>query len=204
MTPNAKVQFETNVWQELALKWPDGLNAENEYGQYVKFVTTDQKVWFAPPIAGEKVRALKLGPGGRIEVRKAEVRNGGGKPSIEWQVKRVDPPGQQADGTMAFRKNGAATAPPVAAPVTSSASSEASPNQSSNGTNGNGHKPAVPESPYEHSGQALLLTDTTNMLVDVLARCKQYSTRYNGLIGADDVRSIMLSAYINLAKGGAK
>lgn len=91
-----KVKFETNIWQEVALRYPDGKNLQNEYGPSVMFSTIDNRVIFLPVPAAEKVRALKLAPGARIDIRKAEVNGANGtKPHIEWQVKRVDAPGEQ-------------------------------------------------------------------------------------------------------------
>lgn len=98
-----KIVLKTNEWAELALKWPDGKDLEGQYGPSVMFTTVDDRVLFLPPLAGAKVRALKLAPGDRVNVRKAEVNgvNGTKPPHLEWQVERVDAPriGPQANGT---------------------------------------------------------------------------------------------------------
>jgi len=195
-----KISFRTNEWNEVALRWPDGLNVEGQYGPQVKFTTTDDRTFYLPELAGAKIRALRLQAGELFAIRKAEVNGKNGtRPHIEWEVQRVDPPsGEQPNGTLVVQKETAAPSPKVTAVPAST--THIYTNNSSNGIS-NGQQAA---SPFEHSGSAALLRETTNMLIDVLASCKSYSLKYNGLFAAEDVRSLMLSAYINISKAGPR
>jgi len=112
-----KLILRTNEWAEVAFKWPDGKNLEGQFGPSVMFTTVEGKVLFLPPFAADKIRALGLRPGERINLRKAEVNGANGtKPHVEWQVERVDPPaGEQQNGTLIVRKE-APTSPETGAP----------------------------------------------------------------------------------------
>lgn len=207
-TMKPKVEFETNIWRELALKFPDGVNGENAYGPYVRFLTTTDETLFTPTIAAEKIRALKLNPGERFNMRKAEVMNGGPKPHIEWQVSRIDAPIQQRDGTLAIPKEPPVDVEAIAARIRAQLQKEAATASSAAAPATGATQPPVSSSltspngsPFEHSGHAALLRDTTNMLIDVLANCKNYASKYQGAVAGEDVRTLLLSAYINLSKG---
>jgi hypothetical protein len=49
---------------------------------------------------------------------------------------------------------------------------------------------------------ANFLVAQSNALIDAYAAVVKHSARHEGLIKAEDVRSIFLSAFINVAKGG--
>ena len=99
---NDKVQFETNVWQELRLKFSTGRQIwaqskfTNEQQESYLFTTTDDRVMFLPPLAAARIHALKVAPGTRLKIRKAQRGR-----QIEWEVQRL---GEQPDGTFAVEK----------------------------------------------------------------------------------------------------
>ncbi len=51
----------------------------------------DGHVMYVPLHIGERIRELRIGPGERFSLVKAEVKTGNRR-GIEWQVARVDPP----------------------------------------------------------------------------------------------------------------
>src|ERR1700722_7714154 len=78
-----KVQFQTNVPIEVALKYNDGKEVNGQYGDQVLYTLTDGRVMYVPPIVKRKIEELGVG---RVEVfrlTKAEKKNGTGRP-IEW------------------------------------------------------------------------------------------------------------------------
>jgi hypothetical protein len=192
-TMSEKLQLEKGVWAEIALKYTDGKDFSNEYGESVMFSLVDGRVVFVPMLAAARIRALGLSAGEVFGLRKAEVKVNGGRPTVEWQVRRV---GEQPDGTFAIPKE-TATASSVAAPATGTtqplAFQPTPPQGANNPTNGHGSAP----SPFEHSGHAALLRETTCMLIDVLASCKGYAAKYNGAIALDDVKNLLITTYIN-------
>src|SRR5262249_32105540 len=117
MQPQQPVlKLETNIWSRIGLKWIDGIRGENANGEYVRFATTGGNTLFTPPIAAELIRGLGVKAREEFEIRKAEVRNGGGRPHIQWEVRRVEPQaGEQSDGTLVIPKE-APVPPGISAP----------------------------------------------------------------------------------------
>lgn len=133
ITMRGKVEFETNIWETIALRYPDGVNAKNQYGDYVRFQTVDNRTLFIAPEGAAKIRALSLNPGQPIAIRKHEVKDGG-QANVIWEVRKV---GEQSNGTFAVKKE-TASVPPPAAPAATPAVTPA-PQRQQNGTNSNGH-----------------------------------------------------------------
>jgi hypothetical protein len=75
------------------------------------------------------------------------------------------------------------------------------PNGHANG-NGNGHTPEPPKE-IRATWAQFLLTQTED-LIDVYATASKYaSDRHGNSVKAEDVRSLLLSAFINISKNGA-
>ena len=80
-----KVQFQTNVAVEVALKYGDGKDVTGQYGDQVLYTLTDGRVMYVPPIVKKKIDELGIGRGEVFTIRKAEKRNGTRR-TIEWVV----------------------------------------------------------------------------------------------------------------------
>jgi len=109
-----KIQFQTNVSQELALKFTEGKECQSNFGpaQWM-FTTCDDRVFFVAEKVAQKIHGLHLRPGECFDMCKAEVPYSNGRKGIEWQISRVgEPMGEQPNGTFVVptpRPNG----PPV-------------------------------------------------------------------------------------------
>jgi hypothetical protein len=55
--------------------------------------------------------------------------------------------------------------------------------------------------PVADSPIADRLRTTVNMLVDVQGDCLEHAKKYNGGVRPEDVRAILLTAYISMSKG---
>ena len=157
----------------------------------------------------QKIHGLRLQPQEPFEICKKEVDYGNGRKGIEWQVAKVGfAPGEQPDGTFvvptAQPGAGAVTPAPVAIAVRQSPYSNGNGsklNGHSNG-NGNGHAPEPPQN-IPATWAQFLLTQTEE-LIDVYATASKYaSDRHGNSVKAEDVRSLLLSAFINISKNGA-
>jgi hypothetical protein len=84
-----KLKLQTNVPVTIALKYADGKAMEGEYGDSIMYSLEDGRIWFAPPICGQKLADLGIGKGEPFQVVKAEVANGNRRGGIEYQIKRV-------------------------------------------------------------------------------------------------------------------
>jgi hypothetical protein len=51
---------------------------------------------------------------------------------------------------------------------------------------------------------ATFLVEQSNALIDAYAQVLKHSARHEGLVKGDDVRSLFLSAFINVTKGGSR
>ena len=80
-----KVQFQTNVPIDIALKYNDGKEATGQYGDQVLYTLTDGRVMYVPPIVKKKIDELGIGRGELFTITKAEKKNGTRR-TIEWVV----------------------------------------------------------------------------------------------------------------------
>ena len=113
-----KVQFQTNIPVEVALKYGDGKEVNGQYGDQVLYTLTDGRVMYVPPIVKKRIEELGIGRGELFTLTKAEKKNGTRR-TIEWVVaagecgdrqpqERVQPPNsqrpaQQPNGTVVPR-----------------------------------------------------------------------------------------------------
>ena len=207
--PLQKIKFQTNITVEAALKFAEGKLCDSQFGdpQYM-FTTTDDRVFFVAEKVAQKIHGLRLQPQEPFEICKKEVDYGNGRKGIEWQVAKVGfAPGEQPDGTFAVPLQagaGVGAPAPVATAVRQSPCNNGNgskPNGHANG-NGNGHAPEPPQDIRAVWAQ-FLLTQTEG-LIDVYATASKYaSDRHGNSVKAEDVRSLLLSAFINISKNGA-
>jgi hypothetical protein len=80
-----KVQFQTNVPVEIALKYDDGKEVTGQYGDQVLYTLTDGRVMYVPPIVRRKIDEIRIGRGELFTLTKAEKKNGTRR-TIEWVV----------------------------------------------------------------------------------------------------------------------
>src|ERR1700722_8423439 len=80
-----RVQFQTNVPVEVALKYNDGKEVNGQYGDQVLYTLTDGRVMYVPPIVKRKIDELGIGRGELFTLTKAEKKNGTRR-TIEWLV----------------------------------------------------------------------------------------------------------------------
>ena len=82
---NDKVQFQTNVPVEVALKYNDGKEVNGQYGDQVLYTLTDGRVMYVPPIVKRRIDELGIARGELFTLTKAEKKNGTRR-TIEWLV----------------------------------------------------------------------------------------------------------------------
>lgn len=200
------VKFLPNLPVDLAFKFADGKPISGKYGPSVMFTTTKDELAFFHPTEAAEIEALRLAPGEPLRItRTRDEKN--------RQYLKFEKLGAQPDGTFVVPKGNGGASPRSIPP---SASSGAHPFQSTpqkaNNTNthsgsqdntggsGAGGRPMA-DSPYEHSGIAAMLREHTNMLVDVMGSVVEYSKKYNGSIRNEDIRTLLITVYIQHTKG---
>lgn len=86
------LRFAANEPVELALKFADGKPVEGRFGDQVLYTLTDDRVMYLDPAVAQRIKELRIARGELFSICKREVKRNS-KRSIDWEVKRVDPPG---------------------------------------------------------------------------------------------------------------
>lgn len=86
-----KVEFQLNVWQDLALKYSTGRLCANSKQPSKMFTTVDGRVFFLSLAESEKLEALKLMPGDLFSCAKVE-RHYNGRKWQEFECSRIGEP----------------------------------------------------------------------------------------------------------------
>ena len=77
-----------NIPEEIALKFPDGINVSGQYGNQVLYTLADNRRLYVPPIVTAKIKELQVVPEEPFSLcKRVDPENG-----VQWEVKRVDPP----------------------------------------------------------------------------------------------------------------
>lgn len=80
-----KIQFQTNIPVEVALKYSDGKEVTGQYGDQILYTLADGRVMYVPPIVKKRIDELGIGRGELFTITKAEKKNGTRR-SIEWVI----------------------------------------------------------------------------------------------------------------------
>jgi hypothetical protein len=172
----ATIRFETNKPLELRMRYLEGKPVESQFGGTQHMFTCEEGTFYVSETVGrilaEQFRKLGVKPGEPIDIIKAEVARGNRK-SIEWQVAKVGTP--EPPGELEHQLQ--ASLDQVAARKAAAQAQAA--------------LPAWTE----------MLVTQTNFLVDAYAQVLKHSSRHEGLVKGEDIRSIFLSAFINVSKG---
>ncbi|HXI40016.1 MAG TPA: hypothetical protein VNH18_20305 [Bryobacteraceae bacterium] len=158
-----KVQFQTNVPIDVALKYNGGKEVTGHYGDQVVYTLTDGRVMYVPPIVKRKIDKLRIGRGELFTITKAEKKDGTRR-TIEWVIGR-DGSGDrnpqrrdhQPNGTAPAQRRGGAGSTPA---------------------NGNAHWPSPRNEAkgFLVTGQGQFLLQALAAAVDVVAATERYAT----------------------------
>ena len=178
-----KLQLQTNVAIDVALKYNDGKEVTGQYGDQVLYTLTDGRVMYVPPIVKKKIDELGIGRGELFTITKVEKKTGTRR-AIEWVVGATDG-GDRKPQTRAQQRNGQVPAQrrwTVSAPAS-----------------GNSHRPGSPSEGkgFLVTGQGQFLLRALAAAVDVATATERYATAC-GLelqFTSEDLREIGLSIY---------
>ena len=181
-----KVQFQTNVPIDVALKYNDGKEVTGQYGDQVLYTLTDGRVMYVPPIVKKKIDELGIGRGELFTITKKN----GTRRTIEWVVgtdesgdRKPQRRDQQPNGTApAQRRGGGGPAP----------------------ANNNGRRPSSLSDAkgFLVTGHGQFLLQALAAAVDVASATERYAAACGlGLqFTSEDLREIGLSIYATGAK----
>jgi hypothetical protein len=183
-----KVQFQTNVPIEVALKYDDGKEVTGQYGDQVLYTLTDGRVMYVPPIVKKKIDELGIVRGELFTLTKAEKKSGTRR-TIEWVVGANDggngkpqTRAQQRNGQVPAQRRGGVSAP----------------------ANGKSHRPGSTSEGkgFLVTGQGQFLLQALAAAVDVAAATERYAAASGTELQftSEDLREIGLTIYTRGAK----
>ncbi len=197
-----KVKFDFNTPVTVTLQYPAGKIVSGRFGEQVMWGLADGRVMFLDLAVAQKINALEPQQGESLSICKRnskvwdvwltpeteKMRSARDAGSMEQQLRQsVTDINERRYNTLAVPKSGASAVTPAPAPI-----------------------PVTPESNHQngHStgNSSNPLVDEANDLVDAYAQVLDRAlTTYGGRVKPDEVRSILLSCYIQRGKlGGGK
>ena len=197
------LKCELNVPSEIALKFPDGINVQSQYGMKVLYTLVDERKFFAPPFLADKIKNLKIGPGERFSICK---KTGEGN-KVQWEIKRVAPP---------------ASGPELVAPAHSQAATVGA-SQNTQHSNGNRQETltqlgnvlvnGVPENGHQASpkpapaclmtGQSQFCLQQLIAAIEAVHAAEKYAKAMNRPVTftSEDIRAFAISCFIQQHRG---
>src|SRR5712691_4881150 len=180
-----KVQFQTNVPAEVALKYCDGKDVADQYGDQVLYTLTDGRVMYVPPIVRKQIQDFGIAKGELFTITKTEKKNGT-RLTIEWIVST----------------NGrAADEPARAGPTVNNRAARGGSDGVPGSTNGSRSSIAAEHRGSLASGGRQILLQAFTAAVDVAAETGRYAGAHGISLQftSEDVRQIGLSIYARAA-----
>jgi hypothetical protein len=170
--PRDVVDFPPNAPVTVALKYSQGRTISGQYGERVMFTLTDGRVMFLAPEVAGRIESLGINVRESFTITRGPTGPNGAPGS--WDIARIT--GEQPNGTLVLQTLDTPTPKPPASAATPDAGI-----------------------PRKQPGSALV--DEANVLVDSFAQVLERSlTLYQGRIKPEEVKSLLISAYIQRQK----
>jgi hypothetical protein len=171
-TPREVVDFPPHVPVSVALKYGQGKTVSSQYGERMMYSLVDGRVMFLDLATASQIEQLAINVRESFTVTRHPAGQNG--QSVTWEVARIA--GEQPNGTFV-----------VPAPDTPNPKPPASAATSDGG---------IPRKPVSNA-----LVDEANALVDSFAQVLERSlTLYQGRIKPDEVKALVVTAYIQRSK----
>jgi hypothetical protein len=183
------LRFATNISQTVRLRSLEGKQVDSQFGGTQWMFQADEGNFYVSekvgPILMDQFAKLGVKTGDPIDITKAETGSGPAR-KTQWVVATSITVGEQPNGTLTV---------PAAPPTELEQQLAASIRMVE-------HRKQAAQATAAASAWASFLVEQTNALIDAYAAVLKHSARHEGLVKGDDVRSIFLSAFINVTKGG--
>jgi hypothetical protein len=174
-TAREVVDFPPNTPVAVSLKYSQGRTVGNRYGERIMFTLADNRVMFLELDVAGRIEALGINVRESFTITRSPGRKGA---PVAWDIARV--PGEQPNGTLVV-------------PALATAGVGATPKPPASSATPGG------AAPRKQPGAALV--DEANALVDSFAQVlERSSTLYHGRIKPDEVKALLITAYIQRNK----
>jgi hypothetical protein len=185
----AIIRFQTNIHETVHLRSLAGKPVPSSYGGMQHMYLIDEGAFYVSDKVGEiltdQFRKLNVQVGDAVEITKAESGRGPDRPT-QWVVTKPVATGEQPNGTLT-----------VPAPATTELEA-----QLAASIRTVEQRKQAQQATTAAPAWATFLVEQSNALIDAYAQVLKHSARHEGLVKGDDVRSLFLSAFINVSKGG--
>jgi len=183
----AIIRFQTNIAETFHLRSIDGKPVESNYGGMQYMFSAEEGTFYVSDKVGgilmQQFRTLGVQPGEAVDITKTEAGRGPER-RTQWIVAKSVTVGEQANGTLAV----------PAAPTELEQQLAASIRLVE-------QRKQAQSAPAAAPAWATFLVEQSNALIDAYAAVLKHSAKHEGLVKGDDVRSLFLSAFINVTKG---
>lgn len=216
--PGEIIRFETNISVEIAFTHAQGIASEGRFGTQWYRGTTDGRSVYLPQIVENKLIEMDVQPGELVSICKAEVKRGQRR-SIEWQARRVDPPGdpsvkpQPPQQPVPIQARPVTQQPPASRPASGAPPArETAPQAVStiqpkpNGAAIENHTapaaPAPAERPIFQQSMTNMLRSCLCVAIDAAKDAHEYAARkgFPLTFGPDQIEAMGISIFIQLSK----
>ena len=204
----AYVSFQSNVPEKVVLACPDGVLKDGMYGPRVRYTLTDGRLMWLDPDVAARINTMEISPLQEFWIVKRKPAGRGQK--ITWDIYLEDPtplPGEsplecnlrlslqdiQRQKSVPNPESAPVPSPPPAAPL----------------------ETPVCTSPLSGVEQVVMsvvskkqpawaqtLVGHTNQLVDAYAECMLHAAQHGLTVKPEDVRTLLVTAFINLSQRG--
>jgi hypothetical protein len=184
----AIIRFQTNITETFHLRSTDGKPVESNYGGMQYMFSAEEGTFYVSEKVGgilmQQFRTLGVQPGEAVEITKAEVGRGPER-RTQWMVAKSVTVGEQTDGTLAV-------------PLAPASELE---QQLAASIRLVEQRKQAQAAPAAAPAWAEYLVAQSNALIDAYSQVLTHASKYPNVRG-EDVRSIFLSTFINVSKGG--
>jgi len=204
----ACVSFQSNVPERVALAYPDGVLKDGMYGPRVRYTLMDGRLMWLDPDVAARIHTMGIPPRREFWIVKRKPAERGQK--IRWDIYLEDPTPLAGESPLERdlrlslheieRKrsipnagSGPVPAPRPSAPVAAPVCSPPSPGV---------QEVALSLVSKKQPAWAQTLVGQTNQLVDAFAECMLHAAQHGLTIKPEDVRTLLVTAFINLSQRG--
>ena len=201
------VSFQSNVPEKVALAYPDGVLKDGMYGPRVRYTLTDGRLMWLDPEVAARINTMGISPFQEFWIVKRKPVGRGQK--TRWDIYLEDPTPLAGESPLEcdLRLSLHDIARQRAIPKEQSA-----PPQLPNSVSA--PRPAyTPRSPgvqevalsvmtKKQPAWAQTLVGQTNQLVDAYAECILHAAQHGLTVKPEDVRTLLVTAFINLSQRG--
>jgi hypothetical protein len=200
------VSFQSNVPEKVTLTYPNGVHKDGMYGPRVMYTLCDGRLMYLDPAVASKINAMEIGAGQEFWICKRKPVGRG--QATRWDVYLEDPTARpdetplesdlrlRLDQAQCQRPSETQTQPPYAAqpPTPVQSTREPAPQEVA--------IVSANPAPRKHAAWAQTLINQTNELVDAYAAALQHAGNRGLAVKPEDVRTLLVTAFINLAQRG--